>query len=230
MSVRRQVLAGTIVLLVLRLALSTIRTGPLIVADEIGYLTNARVLIGGGRGQLELAPFYRGGYSLLIAPLVSIGLSPSLDLSPDPGGERTARGVARAVALSAADAQFPYSRPRRRSRGRSSGAAYPSLTLLSQVAMSENLLAPLFVVWLLGAAMLVEASKPRGRAAWAVAVSACAVASFAVHGRMIVLVALSIVLVCRAGRCTTALVAGRRRALSQSRPSGCSRSGRSITS
>ena len=193
MSVRRQVLAGTIGLLVLRLALSTIRTGPLVVADEIGYLTNARVLTGGARGQLELAPFYRGGYSLLIAPLVAIGLSPSL----------TYHLILVVNALLAASLvpllyllltrSFRLA-PQAAVAGAFVGAAYPSLTLLSQVAMSENLLAPLFVVWLLGAGRLVEASKPRGRAAWAVAVSACAVASFAVHGRTIVLVALSIVL------------------------------------
>ena len=67
--VRRQVLAGTIVFFVVRLALSGFRAGPLLVADEAGYLTNARVLMGGVPGQMTIAPFYRGGYSLLLAPL-----------------------------------------------------------------------------------------------------------------------------------------------------------------
>src|ERR1044072_6837451 len=75
-SLRNRLLAGTFVLFAARLALSLIRTGPVLVADEIGYLTNARVLAGGLPGQLEQAPFYRGGYSLLIAPLVELGPSP----------------------------------------------------------------------------------------------------------------------------------------------------------
>jgi hypothetical protein len=194
MSVRRQVLAGTIVLLVLRLALSTLRTGPLVVADEIGYLTNARVLTGGVRGQLELAPFYRGGYSLLIAPLVSLGLSPST----------TYHLILVVNALLAASlvpllyllfVRMFRLAPQAAVAGAIVGATYPSLTLLSQVAMSENLLAPLFVVWLIGAGRLVEAAAPGARAAWAVGVCACGVALFAVHGRMIVVVALSIALV-----------------------------------
>ncbi len=193
MSVRRQVLVGTIALLVLRLALSAMRTGPLVVADEIGYLTNARVLTGGVRGQLEAAPFYRGGYSLLIAPLVSLGLSPST----------TYHLILAVNALLAASlvpllyllfTQMFRLAPQAAVAGAIVGAAYPSLTLLSQVAMSENLLAPLFVVWLIGAGRLVQAATPRVRAAWAIGVCACGVALFSVHGRMIVVVALSIAL------------------------------------
>jgi len=73
---RRLLLVGTVVLLVIRLVLVLFRTGPLVVADEAGYLMNARALTGGVRGQLEAAPFYRGGYSLLIAPLVAIFSDP----------------------------------------------------------------------------------------------------------------------------------------------------------
>src|SRR6266516_1721562 len=63
-------------LLVLRLGLALLRDGPLVVADEAGYLLNARALTGGTPGQLQLAPFYRGGYSALIAPLVAIPSDP----------------------------------------------------------------------------------------------------------------------------------------------------------
>src|SRR5689334_20062388 len=72
----RLLVAGTLALFLLRFAISLIRTGPVLVADEIGYLTNARVLDVGVPGQLELAPFYRGGYSLLIAALIELGGSP----------------------------------------------------------------------------------------------------------------------------------------------------------
>ncbi len=160
--VRRQVLAGTIVFFVLRLALSGFRAGPLLVADEAGYLTNARVLIGGVAGQLTIAPFYRGGYSLLLAPLLALHVSPAL----------TYHLILAVNALLAASLvpllyllltrSFRLA-PQAAVAGSIVGAAYPSVTLLSQVAMSENLLAPLFVVWLIGAGKLVEASRPRER-------------------------------------------------------------------
>jgi len=158
MSARRQVLAGTILLLVLRLAFSTIRTGPLVVADEVGYLTNARVLTGGVAGQMTIAPFYRGGYSLLIAPLVSLDLSPSLTYHLI---------LATNALLAASLVPLLYLLLTRSFRvpaqvavaGAVVGAAYPSVTLLSQVAMSENLLLPLFVVWLLGVVALVDAAS-----------------------------------------------------------------------
>ncbi|HET7511002.1 MAG TPA: hypothetical protein VFJ65_12230, partial [Solirubrobacterales bacterium] len=76
-SLRIRLLAGTLVLFIARLILSLFRTGPVLVADEVGYLTNARVLAGGAAGQLEQAPFYRGGYSLLIAPLVNLSSNPT---------------------------------------------------------------------------------------------------------------------------------------------------------
>ncbi len=191
--VRRQVLAGTIVFFVLRLALSGFRAGPLLVADEAGYLTNARVLIRGVAGQMTIAPFYRGGYSLLIAPLLELHVSPAF----------TYHLILAVNALLAASlvpllyllltCSFRLA-PQAAVAGAIVGAAYPSVTLLSQVAMSENLLAPLFVIWLLGAGRLVEASRSRSGAVWACAVSACGVALFAVHGRMIVVVALSLAL------------------------------------
>src|SRR3954463_9174182 len=64
---------GTGVLFAGRLAVSLLRTGPVVVADEIGYPTKARELAGGVAGQLQLAPLYRGGYSLLLIPLVELG-------------------------------------------------------------------------------------------------------------------------------------------------------------
>ena len=62
---KSRLILGTAILFAARLVLSLIRTGPVLVADEIGYLTNARVIVGDLPGQLEQAPFYRGGYSSL---------------------------------------------------------------------------------------------------------------------------------------------------------------------
>src|SRR5438874_924581 len=76
LGVRQQLLAGTGALLALRLVLAVPRTGPLLLAAEAAYLTNPRVLAGGISGQMSLAPFYRGGYSLVVAPLVAVGAGP----------------------------------------------------------------------------------------------------------------------------------------------------------
>src|SRR5215217_4383229 len=75
---RRELLLGIAALLVVRAALSAVRSGPVLVADEIGYLTNARALGGGIAGQMATAPFYRGGYSLLLAPVVAAVSDPRL--------------------------------------------------------------------------------------------------------------------------------------------------------
>jgi len=59
---RRLLLFWVAVLFVFLAALSVLRMGPLVVADEFGYLIN-------------LAPFYRGGYYLLLTPLFELGSS-----------------------------------------------------------------------------------------------------------------------------------------------------------
>ena len=134
--------------------------GPLLVADEAGYLTNARVLTGGVPGQMTIAPFYRGGYSLLLAPLISLGWSSSVTyhLILALNALLAASLVPLLYLLLTRAMRVP---PQAAIAGAVVGAAYPSVTLLSQVAMSENLLAPLFVVWLLAAAMLADAVSNR---------------------------------------------------------------------
>lgn len=135
----RVLLAGTLLLFLLRAALSLLRSGPVLVADEMGYLGNAQAIVGGIGAQMELAPFYRGGYSLLIAPL--------LELSSDP-----AVGYHLVLVLNAALAaavfpllyllltRFATVPPRVALWASLAGAAYPAITVLSQVAMSENVL------------------------------------------------------------------------------------------
>jgi len=211
LTARRHLLVGFLVLLVLRLGLSLLRTGPLLVADETGYLTNARVLAGGVSGQMTGAPFYHGGYSLLIAPLVATGASPEhvYDLV-----------LVLNALLAAALVPLLYllltrafgASPRAAAPAAIVAAAYPAVTLLSQAAMSENLLFPLVVVWLLLAATLAGASTPRAGAVRAAAVGAVAAALYAVHGRMIVGLALCavylVVLAVRRTLAPAAAVAG----------------------
>ena len=191
-SMRNRLLAGTLALFAARLVLSLIRTGPVLVADEIGYLTNARVLAGGLPGQLEQAPFYRGGYSLLIAPLVNLGASPTF----------TYHLVLALNAVLAASifpllylllTRFAGVRPQLAIWAALAGALYPAVTVLSQVAMSENALFPLVCLWLIAFAGLLRQEDRHGGLLWAAGLGAASGALWAVHNRMIVAVALAVV-------------------------------------
>jgi hypothetical protein len=184
-------LLGTLVLFAARFVLSLIRTGPIVVADEMGYLGNARAIVGHIGAQMELAPFYRGGYSLLIAPLVAIGGSPTF----------TYHLVLVLNALLVACVfpllyllltRFGAVSPKVAIWAAFAAAVYPALTVLSQAALSENALFPLVCVWLLAFGGLLSADRRRGTV-WAVALGGATGALWAVHNRMIVAVALAVV-------------------------------------
>ncbi len=186
----RFLVAGTVALFLLRFALSLIRTGPVLVADEIGYLTNARVLDGGVPGQMELAPFYRGGYSLLITPLLELGGSPGFTY-------HLILVLNAALAASVFPllylllTRFAGVRPGLAIWAAFAGALYPALTVLSQVAMSENVLFPLVCLWLIAFAGLLQ--ERRGSDfAWAAGLGAATGALWAVHNRMFVAVVLAL--------------------------------------
>jgi hypothetical protein len=210
-SVRYRLLAGTLVLFAARLIISLIRTGPVLVADEIGYLTNARVIAGGVAGQLEQAPFYRGGYSLLIAPLVELGASPTFTY-------HLVLVLNAALAASVFPllylllTRFGRVQPESALWAALAGAAYPALTVLSQVAMSENALFPLVVAWLIAFGGVLSARDRGNDVAWAVGLGAATGALWAVHNRMIVAVALAVAglawLAWRRRLRPTALIAG----------------------
>jgi hypothetical protein len=190
-SLRNRLWAGTFVLFAVRLVVSLIRTGPVLVADEIGYLTNARVLTGGIAGQLEQAPFYRGGYSLLIAPVVGLVSDPTV-----------AYHLILVLNAVLAAAVFPllYVLLTRFGGVRAelafwvalAGAAYPALTVLSQVAMSENALFPLVVVWLIAFGGVLSVERGGHEVAWVAGLGAATGALWAVHNRMVVAVVLAI--------------------------------------
>ncbi len=191
LSLKGKLIAGTLFLLALRLVLSLIRTGPVLVADEMGYLTNARLLSGGLPGQLEIAPFYRGGYSLLLTPI--------LDLTSDP---TTAYHLALALNAVLAASVFPLLYLLlRRYLGVSpdlaiwaalAGALYPAITVLSQVAMSENALFPLVCAWLIAFAGLLAARERRPLMLWAAGLGTATGALWAVHNRMVAAVAITV--------------------------------------
>jgi hypothetical protein len=192
--VRNRLIAGTLALLATRLILSLLRTGPVLVADEIGYLTNARVLTGGLEGQLERAPFYRGGYSLLLSPL--------LELSSDPGFVYHLVLVLNAVLAASVFpllylllTRFAGVPPRIAIWAALAGAAYPAVTALSQTAMSENALVPLICVWLIAFGGLLAARELHRSLLWAAGLGASTAALWAVHGRMVSAVVLTAVVV-----------------------------------
>jgi len=62
-------LGAAAVVAAIHVRLAQPRQGPRILADEIGYLANARFLAGGGKIDMSHTAFYAGGYSLVIAPL-----------------------------------------------------------------------------------------------------------------------------------------------------------------
>jgi hypothetical protein len=180
---RRWLVVGTVGLLAFRLVLSLWRTAPLVVADEIAYLTNARVIAGGHTALMD--QFARGGYSVLIAPIVAL----------DGNSLSSYRLVLVLNAvLAAAVAPLLYLLLTRCFRVSSraavwpalAAAAYPSVTVLSQVALSENLLYPLVVAWLLCLGFLLDAATGRTRIAWAAGFGLCSSALWATHGSMIV--------------------------------------------
>lgn len=177
---------------VIQVVMSLTRTGPVLMADEAGYLAHARVIGGGHEFEMGASPFYRAGYSVLIAPVVGLDADPGLtyhlvlvvnaalaaSLVPLLYVLLTRCFAARlTVALGAAIA----------------AAAYPSVTAVSQIAEAENLLFPLTVLWLLSAGMLVKASGRRAILS-GLATGACAAGLWIVHGRMGVVVVLTLVL------------------------------------
>ncbi len=192
-SQRNRLLAGTVVLFVARLAISLLRSGPVLVADEIGYLTNARVIVGGLPGQFDLAPFYKGGYSVLLAPIVGA--------FPDPSASYH---LALALNAALAASVFPLLyllltrylavAPRVAIWASFAGALYPAVTVLSQVAMTENALFPLVCLWLIGWGGLLAARSESGALRWALFLGASTGALWAVHNRMAVAIALTVVL------------------------------------
>jgi hypothetical protein len=158
--VRRILILATAALFVLRVGMSLARAGPVLMADEGGYLGNARLIGGGLDFVMGSSPFYRAGYSVLLSPLVALGAGP--------GTTYNLVLVANA-ALAASLVPLLYLlltrcfevAPSYALGGAIAGAAYPTVTSISQVALSESALFPLTVVWLFSVGMLLSATGRR---------------------------------------------------------------------
>lgn len=127
-------------------------------ADEAGYLAHARVLGGGQEFEMGASPFYRAGYSVLLAPVVGLDADPGLTY-------HLVLVVNAALAASLVPLLYLLlTRCFEATPGSALGAAiaaaaYPSVTAVSQIAGSENLLFPLTVLWLLSAGLLLQAVR-----------------------------------------------------------------------
>jgi hypothetical protein len=183
---------GYLLHVALRLAISYGRDGPTNFADETGYLVNARIMSGGGAGELGGASFYRGGYSLLLVPAQLLG-----------GGPLSEYRYALATNALVSSLVFPLvygllARVFRVPIGRAFAAAflaalYPPLVVTTQFASAESLL-PVLV--LLAAVTLAAVVTTTGRAetGWAIACGGCAGALYTTHGRTAPLVAVLLAL------------------------------------
>lgn len=190
-------LAGFLVQVALRVAISLGRDGPTNFADETGYLANARVIAGGVPGELSMAALYRGGYSLLLLPAHWLGGGPLseyhrvlftnalLSSLVFPLVHVLLTRVFRVPARLAAIAAFL-------------AALYPPLVVTTQFAWPESLLPALVLLAAITLAAVVTASGPRAAAGWAIACGSCAGALYTTHGRtaplLVLLVALLVAL------------------------------------
>jgi hypothetical protein len=176
------IVVGFLVHLALRLALGVGRDGPVIFADETGYLANARVMSGGVVGQLSLANFYRGGYSLLLLPAYWLGDSPQ---------SRYDLALATNALLSSLVFPLLYVLLRRvftvavRTAYIAAflAALYPPLVATTQFAWAESLLPVLVLLAAITLGGVVSASRPLAAGGWAIGCGGCAGALYTTHGR-----------------------------------------------
>ena len=151
-----------VAIVALRLLMAGRHSGPF-VTDEAGYLGNARWLAGtGGRWLMDTSPYYRWGYSVLIAPIQW--------LTDDPSDQFQLVVWVNLVLLGAL---FPvlYSLLRRTldapvwvaAVAAGVAVAYPGVGVSSGMAMAENLLVPLFALSVLS---FLSFAQREGRLGW----------------------------------------------------------------
>jgi hypothetical protein len=175
-------LAGaTLVALALRLAVGLQMTGPMIVGDEAGHLTQAMWLAGGEGYELSsrLAAYYNIGYPLLLVPAMLAG-------GEDPALTWRLIVVTNAVAgaglvplLTAALRLLLGAGPRLSVLAASVASCYPSYILVTGQAWAEIAIPPVFLLWVLSVHGLLR----RPGTVAAVLCGLAATATFAVHAR-----------------------------------------------
>jgi hypothetical protein len=186
-------LAGYLLHVGLRLAISAGRDGPTNFADETGYLANARVLSGGVAGELSLAGFYRGGYSLLLLPAYWLGHGPRAEYHGVLATNALLSGLVFPLLYALLGRAFLVP------AGSALAAAflaalYPPLVVTTQFAWAESLLPVLVLLAAITLAAAVTAERGRSATGWAVACGSCGGALLTTHGRTVPLVAVLLTL------------------------------------
>jgi hypothetical protein len=179
--------AGYLLQVALRLAISAGRDGPTNFADETGYLANARVMSGGVAGELSLAGFYRGGYSLLLLPAYWLGEGPRAEYRDVLATNALLSGLAFPLVHVLLTRAFRVP-PRSALAAAFLAALYPPLVVTTQFAWAESLLPLLVLLAAITLAAAVTAPRRRAAAGWAVACGGCAGVLFTTHGRTVPLV------------------------------------------
>ncbi|MGI8731323.1 MAG: hypothetical protein ACR2LK_15315 [Solirubrobacteraceae bacterium] len=184
-------LAATGALFGIRAVLALTRSGPILFADEAGYLGAARMLAGGMDFAMGSSPFYRPGYALVLVPVARLEIDPATMYAVVV--VVNAMLAASLVGLLYLLLRRCFDQPPAPALGGAIvGAVYPTVSSITQIAKSENLLFPLIVAWLLAFGMLLRARGRRGVVA-GLAFGACGAALWTVHGRMIVALSVTFV-------------------------------------
>jgi hypothetical protein len=176
-------LLATITILVLSIALMWFRTVPVISADEIGYLGNARWLVTGSGPSMGYTNFYYGGYSLLLAPFEWLLHEPRLVYK--------AVIVINAVFVAATvpallriARDFGFPTDPRTPWLAALVALWPAQFIQAYLALPEVAVRLCFLVIVVGAFGLIRS----GGWHYAVVVDALAITCFAMHPRMVVVI------------------------------------------
>jgi hypothetical protein len=185
--VGRLLLAGYLLQVALRLAISAGRDGPTNLADETGYLANARVMSGGAAGELSLAGFYRGGYSLLLLPAYWLGEGPHAQYRAVLATNALLSGLVFPLTYALLTRVFRVP-PRGALAAAFLAALYPPLVVTTQFAWAESLLPVLVLLAAVTLAAAAGASRRRAAAGWAVACASCGGTLLTTHGRTVPLV------------------------------------------
>lgn len=171
-------LAATVGLVVVHLALQGRVEGPWL-PDEVAYLSGAETLTGGSPALLHDLPYYRWGYSVVLAPLEALPVGSA--------GRFWAVTVVNAVLLAAVYplvrallVQVTAATPRQASLAALLAALQPVVWVYGGFALSEPLLLALVPAWLLGVHSSVTRASP---SPWFVVST---LALYATHDRLVV--------------------------------------------
>ena len=178
----------------LRLIMIFGRRGPVIFADETGYLTNSRLLAGGLAGTLQEAAFYRGGYSLFLLPATWLGQTPLAEFRWALATNALLSALVVPLLYVVLRHVFHVAAPLALISAGVAGL-YPPLVITTQLAWTESLMMLIAMVLIL----LIGIRGSSSQAAFCLSAARGAVAGLAytVHGRSVVLGAvLILVLAC----------------------------------